>query len=219
MPGSNLIAGMRYLIGLFLLCTVIVRAEDTSGFWKQLTPEERKAAGLDNLTPEQQAALDQAAARFAKEGARKAVETVQAQVKTETAAVVQKVREEAKAEGKAEAKAEAAAVVEKAREEGKVAGKAEAKAEAKEQRKKDAGLAVRSGDEAIHTRIAGDFHGWTGATIFKLENGQRWQQTDKQDRFYPKQVNPEIEIAPSKMGGWKMTLVKDGLWIRVKRLD
>jgi predicted Zn-dependent peptidase len=187
---------MKYLIGLLLLCTIIVRAEDTSGFWKQLTPEERKAAGLENLTPEQQAALDRAAARFAKEGARQAVETVQAQAKTETAAVVQKVREEAKAEGKAEAKAEA-----------------------REQRKKDAGLTVRTGDEAIRTRIAGDFRGWDGKTIFKLENGQRWQQVDKEERFFPKQVSPEVEIAPSKMGGWKMMLVKEGLWVRVKRLE
>ncbi len=34
-----------------------------TGFWEQLAPAERHAAGLDNLTPEQQAALNRLAER------------------------------------------------------------------------------------------------------------------------------------------------------------
>src|SRR5688500_9081354 len=32
--------------------------------------------------------------------------------------------------------------------------------------------------EAIESHIDGSFQGWSGETVFKLENGQYWQQTD-----------------------------------------
>jgi hypothetical protein len=35
-------------------------------------------------------------------------------------------------------------------------------------------------NEVIESRIDGDFEGWDGETIFKLTNGQIWQQTDFQ---------------------------------------
>lgn len=153
----------------------------TPSFWQQMTPEQRKAAGVDQLTAAQQAALDAAASDFAREGARKNIETA-----------IARAREEAKAE---------------------------VAAEQKKQKVANAGLAVRDDDESIRTRIAGDFRGWTGNTVFKLENGQVWQQTDKQDRFFPKMVNPDVELTPNKLFGWKLTLLAEGLSIRVKRVQ
>jgi hypothetical protein len=170
---------MKRILALFCVAAISVWA-DTS-FWRQMTPEERKAAGIDQLTAEQQQALDRAAVRFAKEGARREVEQA---------------RQEAKAEAVAEVKAEQ-----------------------RKQKIANAGLAARDDDETIRTRIIGDFRGWEGNTTFRLENGQVWQQTDKQQRFFPKMVNPEIELVPSKWAGWKLTLVSEGLWIRVKRVQ
>jgi hypothetical protein len=167
---------------LFLLGGGLARAADD--FWTQLTPAERAAAGIDQLTEQQQAALNVLAGRFAKEGA---THTIQA-------------------------------ALDRARAEGAAVAKAEAKAEEKKQKIANAGLAVRDDDETIRTRIAGEFRGWTGSTTFQLENGQTWQQTDRENRFFPKMVNPEVELVPSKMAGWKMTLVSEGLWIRVKRI-
>ena len=177
-----------------LPCLVFALAVATSAadkFWEQLTAEERARAGIEHLTPAQQAALDELAGRFAKEGARHQVETAQAQAKAEAIAAVKQAREEAEAE---------------------------ARSAARKQKIENAGLAARDDDETIRTRISGDFRGWTGTTTFKLENGQVWQQTDKESRFFPKMVDPEVELVPSKWAGWKLTLVKEGLWVRVKRI-
>ncbi|MBI2517624.1 MAG: hypothetical protein HYV95_12040 [Opitutae bacterium] len=176
----------RLMLLLGLLAAGVATAAEPS-FWQQLTPEQRKAAGVEQLTPEQQAALDAAAALFAREGARREVEVVKAQAQTEKLAAVQHAKEEAKAEHKKQTIA-------------------------------SAGLAVREEDETIRTRIAGDFRGWTGKSVFTLENGQVWQQTDKEDRFFPKMVNPEVTLTPHRLFGWKMTLVSGGLGIYVKRV-
>jgi hypothetical protein len=156
-----------------------------------MTPEERRAAGVDQLTPAQQAALDEVAARYAREGARQAVEVV----KAETSEALRQAREQAKAEAKAEAAVET-----------------------RKKKAANAGLAARDDDETIHTRITGDFRGWTGVTVFRLDNGQIWQQTDKESRFFPKMVNPEVELIPTKWTGWKLRLVSEGLWVRVNRI-
>jgi len=107
-----------------------------------------------------------------------------------------------------------------AKAEGKVEGKAEALATVAEKKKATIGLAPREDDETevIRTKILGDFRGWNGHTTFQLENSQMWQQTDGESRYFPKMVDPAVEIRPSRLGGWKLTLLKEGLWIRVKRL-
>jgi hypothetical protein len=122
------------------------------------------------------------AARFAKEGARQAVEVAKVKAKEE--------------------------------------GRAEARATAQEKKKATIGLAPREDDETevVRTRILGDFRGWAGQTSFTLANGQVWQQVDTEKRFFPKMTEPEVEIRPSRFGGWKMTLLKEGLWVRVKRI-
>lgn len=81
----------------------------------------------------------------------------------------------------------------------KAAAKAEVVVESRKQKIANAGLAARDDDETICTCIVGDFRGWTRRTVFTLENGQVWQQTDKEDRFFPKQVNPAVELIPSKL--------------------
>jgi hypothetical protein len=45
----------------------------------------------------------------------------------------------------------------------------------------------------IESEIDGDFEGWSGETIFKLTNGQIWQQTEY-DYEYEYAYNPEITI-------------------------
>jgi hypothetical protein len=207
---------MKRLLALFCVLTVSAWA-DGSSFWTQLTPEERKAAGVDQLTPEQQSALDQLAQRFTKEGARKEVEVVKAQAEVETAAAVKQARAEAVAEKTAaikqareEAKAEAKEAARKARE--------EAKEEAHKKKLANAGLAARDDDEVIKTRILGRFHGWEGHTIFTLENGQVWQQTNPDLKFFPGLTDPEIELIPSSWAGWKLMIVSEGLWCKVKRI-
>ncbi len=165
-----------------LLVVLILPGRAAEDFWQRLTPEERKAAGFDQLSIEQRAVIDRLARRFAEAQASQAIPVV----------------------------------AEKAREE----GRAEARAAALEQKKANLGLAPREDDETavIRTRISGDFRGWTGQTRFTLANDQVWQQDQSESRFFPLMVDPEVEIRPSRLGGWKMTLLKEGLWIRVKRV-
>lgn len=173
-----MLGSMRRLLviaAVFSLGTWSLGADE---FWQQLTPAERAAAGLDQLTPEQRALLDQLAARFARTGINQAVKTAKEVVRTEAARAEQ------------------------------------------EKKKASIGLAPREEDETevLRTHIVGDFHGWEGNTLFHLENNQVWQQTTTEIRYFPKLVDMEVEIRPSRFGGWKMTLLKEGLWVRVKRI-
>jgi hypothetical protein len=207
---------MKRLLALFCLVSIAAWA-DVPSFWSQLTPEERKAAGVDQLTPEQQAALDQLAQRYTHEGARKEVEVVKAQAQVETAEAVKKARDEVIAEKTAaikqareEAKAEAKDAARKAKE--------EAKEEARKKKIANAGLAARDDDEVIKTRILGKFTGWEGNTVFTLENGQVWQQSDRDLKYFPGLVDPEVELIPSSWAGWKLKVVSEGLWCKVRRI-
>ena len=186
----------RHVWLALVVALVPVRAEE-SGFWQQLTPEERRAAGVDRLTPPQQAALDELAGRYAREGARQISEQAKQEVREEVkrdvrAEVIKEVREEVTKEVQAETKA-----------------KEEAKVGLKESR-----------NESIHTRIKGEFKGWTGTTVFRLENGQAWVQEDRFDRqWIPTMTDPEVEIRQSGLGGWKLYVLPKRYWVRVKRID
>src|SRR3954462_10591320 len=129
---------------------------------QQLTPDERHAAGLDQLTPAQQAALDKLAERFATEGAR----VTESRVREETQAEVTKAQAAAQGEV-AKAHEEAEVEVAKAREETKV----QVEIETKKKQAAAVGLAPpKSAEETVHSQIKGAFEGWSGRTLFTLEN-------------------------------------------------
>lgn len=90
---------------LFLaLCTVGLAQ---SRFTERLTPEERKSAGLDQLTPEQLAALDALVKHDRDSGERVAREKIRKELREEVkAAVTAEVRAEVKQQSKAEIKKE-----------------------------------------------------------------------------------------------------------------
>ncbi|HVZ66368.1 MAG TPA: hypothetical protein VG936_17530 [Lacunisphaera sp.] len=164
------------LLGLFAILSVGVLAAD---FWQQLTPAERREAGLEELTPDQRAALDRFAQRYATEGARQAV---------------------------AVAKTEARVMVEK---------------EIKKQDEARLGLeSPKNKGDVVSSRIAGTFKGWTGRTLFRLENGQTWVQVDGTDVYWvPARPGPDVEVQRSSIGGWKLVLVENGRWVRVRRVQ
>lgn len=71
-------------------------------------------------------------------------------------------------------------------------------------------------DSVIESRIDGDFEGWDGDTIFKLQNGQIWQQVEYSYKYSYKYC-PKVIIVKSP-NGWIMQV--DGIekTIRVQRL-
>jgi len=52
---------------------------------------------------------------------------------------------------------------------------------------------------AIEDQIDGDFEGWDGETIFKLTNGQIWEQTEY-DYEYEYAYNPDVTIYSTTQG-------------------
>ena len=70
--------------------------------------------------------------------------------------------------------------------------------------------------EVVESQIAGDFEGWSGETIFKLSNGQIWQQTEY-DYEYEYAYMPEVTIYHTNEC-WKMKVEDMSDTICVKRL-
>jgi hypothetical protein len=52
---------------------------------------------------------------------------------------------------------------------------------------------------AVETSISGDFHGWDGDTLFKLDNGQIWQQAEY-DYTYSYSYRPRVTIYQTSAG-------------------
>lgn len=59
------------------------------------------------------------------------------------------------------------------------------------------------GPAVIESNIEGDFEGWEGETVFKLTNGQIWQQVDYAYSYHYA-FRPSVLIYQSRSGGWKM---------------
>jgi hypothetical protein len=73
-----------------------------------------------------------------------------------------------------------------------------------------------SSSDVIETRIDGEFEGWDGETIFKMQNGQIWQQ-DEYAYTYTYKYSPKVTIIRSS-GSWKMQVEGMSKAIRVKKI-
>lgn len=72
--------------------------------------------------------------------------------------------------------------------------------------------------EEIHTAVIGEFNGWRGKNVFKLENGQVWVQSEKSTFYIPKRPNPNITIKPKSMNTWSLYVDGFGRGVKVKRI-
>lgn len=72
---------------------------------------------------------------------------------------------------------------------------------------------------SIHTRIAGRFDGWTGKTVFDLENGQRWQQRIPDTYVAPRSLeSPEVVLERGAFG-YRLVIVELRHHVPVKRIQ
>ncbi len=76
--------------------------------------------------------------------------------------------------------------------------------------------AQTAAESDIVTRIQGDFDGWSGDTVFRLENGQVWRQRLRGRYYYKGSPNPEVRISRNIMGFYKLTVTETGKSIGVK---
>jgi hypothetical protein len=65
-------------------------------------------------------------------------------------------------------------------------------------------------DFEVVSRIKGDFDGWSGETVFTLENGQVWEQRLNGRYRYEGPPNPEVRISRNWLGFFRLTLVAEG---------
>ena len=70
--------------------------------------------------------------------------------------------------------------------------------------------------EVIQSRIVGPFTGYNGRTVFTLENGQRWAQSQYDSAYYPKMDSPPVVIVKAGFG-YRMYVAGAGA-IRVSKV-
>ena len=70
--------------------------------------------------------------------------------------------------------------------------------------------------EVIQSRIVGPFTGYTGRTVFTLENGQRWAQSQMDSAYFPKIDSPPVVIVKAGFG-YRMYIAGGGA-IRVSKV-
>ena len=77
---------------------------------------------------------------------------------------------------------------------------------------------VKTNTDTITSRLIGEFSGWDGETIFKLENGMVWQQ-EETDYFTIKPlVNPVVTIKSGMFNSWRLSVGKYNKSIEVNRI-
>lgn len=76
-----------------------------------------------------------------------------------------------------------------------------------------------SGREApIEARIEGRFSGWTGGTLFELDNGMVWRQAEAGQFAMPETENPQVTISPGLFGAWHLSVEGYSRRVRVERV-
>ncbi|HUR59120.1 MAG TPA: hypothetical protein VM029_15500 [Opitutaceae bacterium] len=195
----------RALLVLLALAAVepLGRAAEEN-FSRAVAPADFSAAGLGRLSPEELARLD-VLVRDYKSGAlaaarREAVAAEQARAAAESRAA----KAEADARERAVAPATASAKTEAAKNQPGLLAKAK--------------VMLTPGTEVeystVESRIVGDFRGWDGPTVFRLENGQRWQSEGTTAYVTGAVANPAVKITPGMLGTFWMTV--EGVKPRVK---
>ena len=144
---------------VFLPIFAWTQTAEFPGVQKAMSPQEYDAAGLQKLTPDERARLDEFFRRFVASSNQVAAEKA----------------------------------VDRAVKERKV-----------------------TPPEIIQSRIVGPFTGFSGTSVFTLENGQRWRQSQPDSRYFPKVESPPVIIVKDTFG-YRM-YVAGGGDVRVSRV-
>jgi len=75
-----------------------------------------------------------------------------------------------------------------------------------------------SNERPIEARIVGAFDGWDGDTVFELDNGMVWQQTDGRPYQMSEMENPVVIIEPGIMGSWRLRVDGFNARAQVRRI-
>lgn len=77
----------------------------------------------------------------------------------------------------------------------------------------------RMARKQFQSRLVGEFSGWSGNTVFRLENGMVWRQ-DENDRLRLQPVDsPMVTIKPGLFGAWRLSVEGHNRSVRVERIE
>lgn len=65
--------------------------------------------------------------------------------------------------------------------------------------------------------VMGDFSGWQGKTVFRLDNGEIWRQKDTSKYRY-RGSSQAVRLTQNWAGGWEMEVVSTGKRVLVKKV-
>ena len=82
----------------------------------------------------------------------------------------------------------------------------------------DTAMASMDGSDII-AHIVGPFSGWDGNTIFKLDNGMVWKQTEERTFYLPTVENPQVRIEKGMFGVWKLSVEGYNRATKVERIE
>ena len=168
-----------------------------SAIEREMSAEERRATGIDSLSTDELDALNQ----WLIERFDQVQETVSAEVREEVREeVLEEVREADAAEREAEIERRVAIGVEAVTQE-----IANAPPEP----------AVSEPFEAM---IQGRFSGWSGKTVFPLDNGQVWRQRHG-GRYRHTDDDLRVRIYKNLLGMWQMKVLSTGRTVPVRQID
>lgn len=71
----------------------------------------------------------------------------------------------------------------------------------------------------VVSALDGTFTGFTGSTVFRLENGQVWQQTENKTMRGVSVERPMITIEPGMLGSWRLQVEGFNMQTKVKRIE
>ena len=168
-----------------------------SGIEREMSAEKRRATGIDSLSTDELDALNQ----WLIERFDQVQETVSAEVREEVREeVIEEVREADAAEREAEIERRVAIEVEAAKQE--IANAPPEPAVS----------------EPFEATIQGRFSGWSGKTVFPLDNGQVWRQRHG-GRYRHTDDDQRVRIYKNLLGMWQMKVLSTGRSVPVRRID
>ncbi|MCW5547912.1 MAG: hypothetical protein KIT44_03020 [Opitutaceae bacterium] len=178
-------------LGMLVLATSLVAQEFTA----TLTPEERREAGLDKLSPGELARLQALVERY------KAGEVAVVKQEAEQKIAAAEVRAQA-----AETKAATAAPEQKGP--GWFRALLTLQAAGKQ--------AADDGDVELQVRLAGTLRSFDGRRSFTLEDGQVWRMIERDSYAGPTLQNPAVTIRPGVFGVFWLKVPEAGLRVKVE---
>jgi hypothetical protein len=213
-----------------LALAVTARAEPE--FVKTLPADEFTAAGLQKLTPEELAKLEALVQRFKSGEVAVVRQQAAAQVTVSQQEAEKKVVAAESKAAAAEAKAKEAELNAKKAVPATAPTAAPATAATSTPAKKQpswfsALITVKQASEKpekaepLESRLTGDFRGWSGKTVFSLENGSKWIQQNPSESYpyAPALHSPKVKIMPATMGGFWLRIEGVNMEVRVMPLE